>query len=213
MAPIAVPELPTRAQLQDRFLLLRPRIELHARIFFRQVRCLHQRDEAVAECLALCWEWFVRLVRRGKAPEAFVSILVAFAVRAVASGRRLCGQEKANEVLSPVAQRRHGFTVQGLHAVGSRPGGLWDEAVKDNTQTPVPQQVMFRVDFPAWRSTRSKRDQRIIDRLVRSERTSAVAQAVGLSPGRVAQLRREFHADWLRFAAAPGEEPSHAALL
>jgi hypothetical protein len=55
--------------------------------------------------------------------------------------------------------------------------------------------------------------QRIIDRLLLSELTGAVAQVFDLSPGRVAQLRRHFHADWLRFGAAPGEEPSTTALL
>jgi hypothetical protein len=40
-----------------------------------------------------------------------------------------------------------------------------------------------------------------------------VAQAFDLSPGRIAQLRRQFHTDWLRFGAAPGEEPSTTALF
>jgi hypothetical protein len=213
MGAAAILQSPTVVQLQTRFLAVLPRIETHARIYFRHLKCLHQRDEALAECLALAWWWFIRLVRRGKNPEAFISVLADFAARAVSSGRRLCGQEKVNEVLSPVAQRRHGFTVQRLHPCGSPPGSPWDDALKDNTQTPVPSQVIFRVEFPIWRSRRNKRDQRIIDRLLLGERTGAVAQAFNLSPGRVAQLRRHFHADWLRFGAAPGEEPSTTALL
>jgi hypothetical protein len=201
------------AQLQTRFLAVMPRIERHARFSFRHLRCPHQREEALAECLALAWWWYVRLARRGKNPEAFITILADFAARAVSSGRRLCGQQKANDVLSPVAQRRHGFTVQRLHPCGSLSGSPWDDAVRDNTQTPVPNQVIFRVEFPIWRSRRNKRDQRIIDRLLLGEQTGAVAQAFGLSAGRVAQLRRQYHADWLRFGAAPGEEPSTTALL
>jgi hypothetical protein len=57
------------------------------------------------------------------------------------------------------------------------------------------------------------RDRRIIDRLRLGERTGAVAPASDLSPGRVAQSRRRFHAYWLRFGAAPGEGPSSTALL
>jgi hypothetical protein len=213
MGTAAVSLTSTLAQLQARFLAVMPRIETHARIYFRHLKCPHQREEALAECLALSWWWFVRLVRRGKDPEGFLSVLTAFAARAVASGRRLCGQEKAGEVLSTVAQRRHGFTVQRLHPYGTPPGGPWEEAVRDNTQTPVAQQVSFRIDFPTWRQTRTERDRRIIDRLLLRERTGAVAREFGLSPGRVAQLRRQFHADWLRFGAAPGEEPSTTALL
>jgi hypothetical protein len=209
----AVLQSPTVVQLQTRFLAVLPRIETHTRIYFRHVKCPHQREEAVAECLALAWWWYVRLVRRGKNPEAFISVLADFAARAVSSGRRLCGQQKANDVLSPVAQRRHGFAVQRLHLHAYPPGSRWEEAVHDNTQTPVPEQVVFRVDFPAWIQTRSKWDRRIIDRLLLGERTSTVAQAFDLSPGRIAQLRLQFHADWLRFGAAPGEEPSTTALL
>jgi hypothetical protein len=213
MGTAAVLQRPNVVQLQSRFLAVLPRIERHARIYFRHLKCPHRRDEALAECLALAWWWFVRLVQRGKVPEAFITVLADFAARAVSSGRRLCGQEKVNEVLSSVAQRRHGFTVQRLHPSGGRPDSSWDDALKDNTRTPVLDQVIFRVDFRAWRGTRTKRDQRIIDRLLRSERTGTVAQIFGISPGRIAQLRRQFHADWLRFGAAPGEEPSTTALL
>jgi hypothetical protein len=213
MGKAAVSLTSTLAQLQARFLAVMPRIETHARIYFRHLKCPHQRDEALAECLALAWWWFVRLVRRGKNPEEFISVLADFAARAVASGRRLCRQEKVNEVLSPVAQRRHGFTVQRLHAHCHPSSSPWQEAVQDNTQTPVVEQVIFRVEFPIWRSRRNKRDRRIIDRLLLGERTGVVAQAFGLSAGRVAQLRRQFHADWLRFGAAPGEEPNTTALL
>jgi hypothetical protein len=213
MGAAAVLQSPTVVQLQARFLAVLPRIETHARIYFRHLKCPHQREEALAECHALVWWWFVRLVRQGKEPEAFITVLADFAARAVRSGRRLCKQHKANDVLSPVAQRRYGFTVQRLHLYAYPPHSLWEEAVHDNTQTPVTDQVIFRVDFPAWLLTRTKRDRRIINRLLLGERTSTVAQAFDLSPGRIAQLRRHFHADWLRFGAAPGEEPSATAQL
>jgi hypothetical protein len=213
MGAATVLQSPSVVQLQNRFLTVMPRIETHARIYFRHLKYPHQREEALAECLALAWWWFVRLVRRGKNPEAFSSVLAGFAARAVSSGRRLCGQEKANEVFSPLAQRRHGFMVQRLHAYDTPVGSPWEEAVQDNTQTPVVEQVIFRIDFPAWLQTRTKRDRRIINWLLRSEPTGAVAHAFDLCPGRIAQLRRQFHADWLRFCAAPGEEPSTMALL
>ena len=57
----------------------------------------------------------------------------------------------------------------------------------------------------AWRVTRTDRDRRMIDDLMVGERTQDVSQKYGLSPGRISQLRREFHDDWQRFGAAPGE--------
>ena len=63
----------------------------------------------------------------------------------------------------------------------------------------MPDQAAFRVDFPAWLSTRTERDRRIIDDMMMNERTDALADWFGLSPARVSQLRREYCDDWRRF--------------
>src|SRR5262245_25856818 len=152
--------------LHERFLCLLPRLQRHGRISFRDVKCPLKKEEAVAEVVALAWHWFRQLTRRGKDPSAFGSALATYAARAVKCGRRLCGQEKARDALSPVAQRRCGFTVRSLPATSSQEGNGFDEALHDNTQTPVPEQVAFRSDFPAWRRTRTQRDQRLIDDLM-----------------------------------------------
>src|SRR5437016_3496205 len=94
----------------------RPRIERQARYRFRHLRCAHQRDEAIAETIALAWLWFVRLARRGKDAASFISTLAALAARAVMSGRRLCGQQGSRDALSSLAQRRHSFFVHALSA-------------------------------------------------------------------------------------------------
>src|SRR4051812_40873880 len=90
--------------LHARFLALVPRIELHGRVYFRHVKCPQKRADAIAEMVALCWKWFVRLALQGKDASQFPSALARFAACAVHSGRRLCGQEKSKDVLSPVAQ-------------------------------------------------------------------------------------------------------------
>ena len=79
------------ADLQARFLQLLPKVETHGRIFFRNLRCPHRRDDAVAEMIALSWLWFLRLARRGRDAGEFVGMLARFAGRAVKSGRRLAG--------------------------------------------------------------------------------------------------------------------------
>ena len=53
MGAAAVLQSPTVVQLQHHFLALMPRIETHVRIYFRHLQCPQQREEAVAECLAL----------------------------------------------------------------------------------------------------------------------------------------------------------------
>jgi hypothetical protein len=68
----------------------------------------------------------------------------------------------------------------------------------------VPDQVIFRIDFPVWRGTRSERDRRVIDELMAGGRTKDVSRMFGLSPGRVSQLRRDFLEDWRRFTEEVG---------
>src|SRR5262245_19338720 len=200
------------AELHTPFLAILPRIEAHGNVYFRHLKCTHRKEEALAEMRALAWKWFIRLLQRGKDPSEFVSALAVYAAKAVNSGRRVCGHEKAKDVLSHVAQRRHGFAVESLpratstshERLYSTPRGqqaqdVFEERLHDNTVTPPPDQAAFRIDFPAWRRTRSERDRRVVDELMAGGRTKDVSAKFGMSPGRVSQLRRDFLEDWKRF--------------
>lgn len=96
----AIPANPFKS-LHDRFLALVPRIEAQARVYFRHLKCSVKKEEAVAETLALAWKWFLWLVQRGKDAAQFVGQFAAYAAKAVRNGRRICGQEKSKDVLSP----------------------------------------------------------------------------------------------------------------
>src|SRR5262245_20971326 len=185
--------------LQVRFLSILPRIELHGRICFRFVRCPHRRADAVSEVIGLAWKWHLRLAERGKDATQFPSALATFAALAVKAGRRVCGRERARDALAPLAHRKHHFVVERLPDFSTLGGNPLAEALVDNTQTPPPEQVVFRCDFPAWLQTRSERDRRLAEDLMTGERTLDVSTRYGLSPARVSQLRRDFHDDWQRF--------------
>ena len=189
--------------LHSRFLEILPRVELHGRIYFRFLRCSQQREEALAEMIALAWKWFQRLVERGKDPTQFPSALATFAARAVKSGRRLCGQERTKDALSPQAQQRHGFLVSRIPDYSTLEGNPFDEALRDNVQTPVPEQVAFRIDFPAWLRRLGQRNRRVAEEMALGHQTRDMAKKYGLSSARISQLRRELHADWMRFCDVP----------
>ena len=116
MSAISLPIKLTDDHLQAGFLRILPRIERHARIYFRDVQCAAKRQDLIAETIALTWSWYRRLMKKGKDASKFVSALARFAARAVSCGRKLTGQEKAKDVLSSVAQKRHGFKVESLPA-------------------------------------------------------------------------------------------------
>jgi hypothetical protein len=185
--------------LRSVFVTILPRLEQVGRKYFRHLRCEDRRRDAVCEMVALAWKWSLRLNCRGKDPSRFPAALATFAARAVSCGRRLCGQERAKEVLSPVAQQRHSFLVGSLPECGSLSGNPLEEALHDNTLTPVPEQVSFRLDFPAWVHSLCERDQQVLGDLMMGERTREVARKYGLSAARVSQLRREFMAGWEQF--------------
>jgi hypothetical protein len=214
---VSDPAPPSHAQLHDRFLELLPRLERHGRIFFRGLKA-HQKEEAIADMVALAWKWFGRLAERGKDVGQFPTAFVSWVARAVNQGRRLTGQESAKEVLNPEAQRRHSFRVLSLPTsprssiprLDAEPHGrcmpeALEERLRDNTRTPVPEQAAFRIDWPAWLTTIAERDRRLLEDLALSHRTGELARKYGLSPGRISQKRRQFHDDWQRFC---GEAPA-----
>src|SRR5437773_6284485 len=164
------------ADLHARFQEALPRIERHARIYFRHVACPAKKADYVAETLAVAWQWFVRLAERGRDASEFVSALASLAARRVKCGRRVCGSEKARDVLSPAAQRRHGFTVGSLPASRTLAGSPVEEALAENTVTPPDEQAAFRLDFPEWYGGYDDRDRQIIDDLIVGERGKDVSE-------------------------------------
>jgi hypothetical protein len=171
----------------------------HGDVSFRNVKCPHRREDAIQEMVALAWKWHRRLAEKGKDATIFPTALATYAARAVRSGRRIAGHETSKDVLSPVAKRRHDFAVERLPDFSTLGGGALEEALHDNRVSPVPDQVAFRIDFPAWRLSQAERDRRLIDHLMVGGHTLEVSRAFGLSPARISQKRREFHDDWLTF--------------
>jgi len=199
MVVVPTPSALSVPVLQARFLSILPRVELHGRISFRYLRCAALRADAVAEVVALAWKWHLRLAERGKDATQFPATLATFAARAVRAGRGLCGRGRSRDALSPSAQRKQHFAVERLPDFSTRGGNPLAEALVDNTQTPPPEQVAFRCDFPAWLKTRSDRDRRLAEALMLGERTLEVSSKFSLSAARISQLRRDFHDDWQRF--------------
>src|SRR5262249_3195222 len=209
------PHAPPLCLLQRQFLVIIPRIETHARIWCRPLACPGLKEDFGCGAVALAWRSFVRLAERGKDATQFPSALATGVVRAVRSGRRLCGQERSRDAMSAAAQRRHGFRVEELlppwvayerlksEPLGQRLHDAFEERLRDNTQTPVIDQVVFRIDFPAWLATLSARTRGVVDHLMAGEGTGDVARKFGLSPGRVSQLRRQFEGGWAVFCYDP----------
>ena len=195
---------PSAVRLHAGFLKLLPRIESHARIHFRHVRCPGRRDDLVAEAVACAWKWYVRAVAVGKDPADFPAAFAFKAACHARAGRRLCRSDSARDALSPVAQCRHNFVTQTLPEFESGvEGNEVIDALRDNTVTPPADQAAFRIDFPGWLSRLPERKRRIVQSMALGLGTGELASRHKVSPARVSQLRRELHADWRRFHGEP----------
>jgi len=201
-----------KSKLQISFLDLVPKIQTHAAIYFRGIRCPAKKADKVAETVALAWRWFLTLTRQGKDASQFVMVFAFTVARSVKCGRRLAGMEPARDVMSERCQQRHNFTVESLPSstpsphenLFSQPHGqqrqdAFEERLRDNTITPIPDQAAFRIDFPAWLQTLTPRERRLIRGMARNERTKDLSKEFELSPGRISQLRSEFHQGWTKF--------------
>jgi hypothetical protein len=190
----------TLALLQASFLaIVLPRVLSHGRVCFRHLKCRQSREDAIQEMIGLSWQWHLRLAEKGRDATLFPTALASYAARAVRCGRRFCGQKRANEVLSPLAQRERRFAVGKLPDFSTLNGSPLEEALRDNTVSPVPEQAAFRLDFPAWLAHLPDRDHAIVEDLLLGERTLDVANKYGVSPGRISQKRTAFCQNWQSF--------------
>jgi len=194
------------------FLSLCPIVERHARTVLRH-RDPADREESAAEAVAAAFESYLGLKARGKDPvHDFPTRMATFAVLHVQDGRHVGGHASTRDVLSPQAQQKHGFRVEALPAstripldrLYSDPDGqqaldAFEERLQDNTQTPVPDQVAFRIDFPAFLRTLSPRDRLMASFLSLGHSAQDAAARFKLSPARITQLRQEWQRAWLAF--------------
>ncbi len=191
-----------------------PRVLSHGRVCFGSIQCPHRREDAVQDMIGLAWRWHLRLAEKGKDATSFPTALASYAARAVRSGSRVAGQEKANDVLSPVAQRRHHFYVGRLPDFENLSEHPICEALYDNTKSSPDETVCFKLDFLAWLASLTERDRGIVEDLMIGERTLDVAKKYNVSPARIAQKRREYQQDWRNFwdEDDPTSVPSRSAI-
>lgn len=194
------------------FLALSHIVERHARVVFRD-RNPTDHEEAIAEAVASAFESYVALKSRGKDPlREFPTAMATFAALHVKNDRHVGGSSRSTDVLARKAQRQHGFRVECLPSSprttfdnlyadvnGQQQQDTFEERLHDNTLTPVVDQVCFRLDWPAFLRTLSRRDRALIQFLSLGHSAKAAANEFKLSPPRVTQLREQWQREWRAF--------------
>jgi hypothetical protein len=181
------------------FLSLLPAIEHQLRFAFRRVPTAF-REEVLQEAIATAFVAYRRLVERGRSGRIFASPLAYFAVLRVRDGRRVGSRTNRQDVSCPFVARRHHFRVRPIDRF-HRDSGCWAQITIPSRETPIPDQVAFRLDFGQWLLVQSRRNRRLIDALASGATTSEAARQFQISAARVSQLRLQFYESWHAFQA------------
>lgn len=127
---------------------------------------------------AVSWAWQMAQSGRGTP-----STIAWYAIKRVTSGRRF--RESVRSVDGP--KRRDGSQA-------TRVG--FDVSQHSSTHGNPARIAGFRIDFEEWRASLPDRLRTVADLLADGETTATAAQQVGVSPGRISQMRAELFSSY-----------------
>ena len=205
-AAIPLSALATSDRWQSNFLSVLPAVKTHAQVCFRRLRP-EARDEAVAETVARAFVDYGHLAKQRRLAQGYPSTLASYAVQRVRGHRGVGVHQTAKDVLSPVAQKKHGFALTTLTPWDATEE-TWREAVVESRRVTPAEHVAFSLDFAAWLKQWSPRQRKVINALAAGHRAMAVAEKFGVSQGRVSQWRRRYQKSWEIFQGESGGKRS-----
>ncbi|MAT69433.1 MAG: hypothetical protein CMJ58_07890 [Planctomycetaceae bacterium] len=177
---------------QAGFLELLPEIQRRVETKLFSV-ALSERDEARQAILVFAMIAYASLAARGRTALAYPGPLVAYGLQQYQAGRLTGGRMNSLDVGSTRWRRVTGRLTETLGKLGET------VAIRDLRSATPAEQAALRLDFAAWLQTLTDRDRRAVNDLARGEETRAVARRLGVTAGRVSQLRRELHRSWMKF--------------
>lgn len=145
-----------------------------------------ERDEAVAETVAIAYQNYHRLFRQGREiTDSLRGGTAAFAAKQVASGGRLVGQQPVKDVMSPA--RRHGHNL----------GAPRDYEAMDHDRPA--EQAALNVDLAAWLATLDDTLRAVALLLKEGKTNEQVGAEFGFGRGWASLRRQELRASWSEF--------------
>ena len=175
------------AALQEFFAAEYPRMQRQIGGHFRHLDP-DKREEAVSNTVALAWKFFFRLFEEGRATQRILKNVLWYAIQQTKVGRTAQGTQ-FRKCKCALSYRRFG----SLKFEWADLNGL----ISDNT--PVPEQVIFRVDVKRFFSTLKPHQQSLAYDLAIGNTTTEVARKHGVTPGAVSQYRRRFKSLYDKF--------------
>jgi hypothetical protein len=164
-----------------------PSVRSHARAHVRHLPP-SDRDDAMAECIALAWKYTTAIAKGEKSPADHAGPLAYWAVKKARAGRKVWSAAKPRSVRAMGAGGETGTAIMAA---------LTDE--RDRPDELVP----FKLDASAWLASLSERSCELVNGFTAGNSGKEMAAALGLSQGRICQLRKELAADYAEFVGLP----------
>lgn len=184
-------------QQKDKFVSLLPSIQNQAGVAFRSEPS-ERRQELIAEVCANCWVAFVGLIERGLEDVIYATPLAQYAIKQVRSGRKVGIKANVNDITSRHCQVRKGVRVGRLDHYDMDEED-WKEVLIEDRHAGPAQTAIARIDISHWFEQLKPRDRAIASFLALGNGTKDTAKEFRVSPGRIAQKRREFLERWGHF--------------
>jgi hypothetical protein len=183
---------------QARFEAALPRLWVIISKYFRSYYNQDDKDDAIAEAIALSWRRFHSLIKRGIYPD---NLCYSIGSRAALQVHRMArwavtNQKRGRSIvdpLCPATKRKLGLRCHKLNA-----GDL-------GRSEDIPDVVAFRIDFAAWRGQWSKRDLCIIDARLAGYTCLEIARKLGVNRWNVNQRLPQYYQSWKQFAETEGK--------
>jgi hypothetical protein len=156
----------------------------------------------IAEVCANCWVAFVGLIEGGLENVIYAGPLAQFAIKRVRSGRKVGIKANVNDITSRHCQVRKGVRVRRLDRYDMEEGD-WKEILIEDRHAGPAQTAIARIDINHWFEQLKPRDRAIASFLALGNGTKDTAKKFRVSPGRIAQKRREFLERWRSFQSEP----------
>ena len=174
-----------------------PSITKIAKFAFRE-RDPEAQEDLIEEVIVNAMVAYKRLYDKGRVDDAHPSVLTRYAVAQVCEGRKYGNKHSCREVLSPYAQKVKQFRVAHLDRFDDE-DDAWHQMVVEDRRAGPSEIAATRIDFGQWLGTLSNQQKKVAAKLASGESTGAVAKMLGVSAGRISQLRRELLHRWSSF--------------
>lgn len=179
--------LTTLATLQQHFTEQYPRMARQVEGHFWHLDP-EKREEAVTNTLGLAWKFFYYLFEEGRATQRMLGSVLWYAIKQTKIGRKVQGND-GRIAKCAIDYRNRGrvrFEMTDLN-----------DLISDNT--PIPDQVIFRIDVRRFLASLKPRQQALAYELATGHTTSEVAEKHGVTPAAVSQFRSRFKRWYDRF--------------